>query len=218
MMTIEPIETRYKGYRFRSRLEARWAVFFDAMGMSWRYEVEGFWTSLGPYLPDFEVIGTRRGDIHVEIKAKDPSDDEIEKLRDVAVATGKGGVMIVGDPGSEWTFEITPEGDMTLWTDLEMMEIFPPTRDFRFGFAASQARGARFEHGEKPDPGAMQYRAKIVKEEDHPLWINSENYGEVTHAILLEHLGREPEIEWILERLKDGQATYYPSRCSLYID
>ena len=24
------IETLYKGYRFRSRLEARWAVFFDA--------------------------------------------------------------------------------------------------------------------------------------------------------------------------------------------
>ena len=29
-MEIKPIETHYKGYRFRSRLEARWAVFFDA--------------------------------------------------------------------------------------------------------------------------------------------------------------------------------------------
>ena len=28
--SIKPIETNYKGYRFRSRLEARWAVFFDA--------------------------------------------------------------------------------------------------------------------------------------------------------------------------------------------
>lgn len=28
--TIKPIETRYKGCRFRSRPEARWAVFFDA--------------------------------------------------------------------------------------------------------------------------------------------------------------------------------------------
>lgn len=32
---IKPIETKYKGYRFRSRLEARWAVFFDALGISW---------------------------------------------------------------------------------------------------------------------------------------------------------------------------------------
>jgi hypothetical protein len=29
-MTIQAIETVYRGHRFRSRLEARWAVFFDA--------------------------------------------------------------------------------------------------------------------------------------------------------------------------------------------
>jgi hypothetical protein len=28
-MSAKAIETHYKGYRFRSRLEARWAVFFD---------------------------------------------------------------------------------------------------------------------------------------------------------------------------------------------
>jgi hypothetical protein len=31
---IKAIETSYKGYRFRSRLEARWAVFFDALDQS----------------------------------------------------------------------------------------------------------------------------------------------------------------------------------------
>ncbi len=39
---MRPIETKYKGCRFRSRLEARWAVFFDALGIKWRYEPEGF--------------------------------------------------------------------------------------------------------------------------------------------------------------------------------
>jgi hypothetical protein len=39
---ILPIETLYRGYRFRSRLEARWAVFFDVAGIPWQYEVEGF--------------------------------------------------------------------------------------------------------------------------------------------------------------------------------
>jgi hypothetical protein len=34
---IKTIETIYNGYRFRSRLEARWAVFFDAMGI--KYDV-----------------------------------------------------------------------------------------------------------------------------------------------------------------------------------
>lgn len=41
-MTIKAIETSYKGYRFRSRLEARWAVFFDALGIEWEYEKEGY--------------------------------------------------------------------------------------------------------------------------------------------------------------------------------
>ena len=51
---IKPIETIYRGYRFRSRLEARWAVFFDAMGIRYEYEPEGFYMSSGEqYLPDF---------------------------------------------------------------------------------------------------------------------------------------------------------------------
>jgi hypothetical protein len=52
-MTIQAIETKYKGYRFRSRLEARWAVFFDALGIEWEYEKEGFTNGEDFYLPDF---------------------------------------------------------------------------------------------------------------------------------------------------------------------
>lgn len=53
---IKAIETRYKGYLFRSRLEARWAVFFDALGLCWEYEPEGFDLGEdGRYLPDFRV-------------------------------------------------------------------------------------------------------------------------------------------------------------------
>ena len=42
MSEIKAIETVYNGYRFRSRLEARWAVFFDAAGIKYEYEPEGF--------------------------------------------------------------------------------------------------------------------------------------------------------------------------------
>ena len=52
--TVKPIETRYAGCRFRSRLEARWAVFFDRLNIQWEYEPQGFTLSDGRnYLPDF---------------------------------------------------------------------------------------------------------------------------------------------------------------------
>ena len=62
MGEIRSIETEYNGYRFRSRLEARWAVFFDALGVDYEYEPEGFELPSGKrYLPDFRVrcYGTR---------------------------------------------------------------------------------------------------------------------------------------------------------------
>ena len=56
MSTIKPIETVYNGYRFRSRLEARWAVFFDALKVNYEYEPEGFELPSGNYyLPDFRI-------------------------------------------------------------------------------------------------------------------------------------------------------------------
>jgi hypothetical protein len=65
---IKPIETIYNGYRFRSRLEARWAVFFDAMNIQWEYEPEGFVLSNGEkYLPDF-YLPTFNGGMYVEVK------------------------------------------------------------------------------------------------------------------------------------------------------
>lgn len=50
---IKAIETSYAGYRFRSRLEARWAVFFDAAGINWVYEDQGYTFDGLYYLPDF---------------------------------------------------------------------------------------------------------------------------------------------------------------------
>lgn len=51
---IKAIETKYRGHLFRSRLEARWAVFFTALGVKWEYEKEGYELPDGTrYLPDF---------------------------------------------------------------------------------------------------------------------------------------------------------------------
>lgn len=63
---IKAIRTQYKGYSFRSRLEARWAVFFDAIGIQYQYEPEGFdLGDLGWYLPDFYLPEV---DAWIEIK------------------------------------------------------------------------------------------------------------------------------------------------------
>lgn len=80
---MRAIETRYKGYRFRSRLEARWAVFFDNMGIKYEYEPEGFVLAGGThYLPDFRVTTPQGRTIWYEVKANDDSSgvDKAEKF------------------------------------------------------------------------------------------------------------------------------------------
>mgnify|MGYP003653771470 CR=1 FL=1 len=50
------ISTRCLGHNFRSRLEARWALVFDALNMNWRYECEGIEAPSGKkWLPDFQL-------------------------------------------------------------------------------------------------------------------------------------------------------------------
>lgn len=85
MAPIKPIETFYKGYRFRSRLEARWAVFFDAIGADWEYEPEGFVLENGMYyLPDFLIHNNKgRGPCELWIEVKSPynySREEQDKI------------------------------------------------------------------------------------------------------------------------------------------
>jgi hypothetical protein len=55
--SIHAIQTSYAGYRFRSRTEARWAVFLNDLGLKWEYETQGFIVGRErrPYLPDFHL-------------------------------------------------------------------------------------------------------------------------------------------------------------------
>lgn len=75
MTMLKPIDTRYKGHLFRSRLEARWAVFFDALGLSWEYEVEGYDLDGVWYLPDFKLKTPQGSDMWVEVKRSDVTED-----------------------------------------------------------------------------------------------------------------------------------------------
>ena len=75
-MDIKPIETYYNGYRFRSRLEARWAVFFDSLKIPYIYEPEGLKIGGVCYLPDFYLPDCKQ---FFEVKGVMDSDSE-EKI------------------------------------------------------------------------------------------------------------------------------------------
>ncbi len=57
------IPTLYNGVQFRSRLEARWAAFFDVLKWEWDYEP----LDLAGYIPDF-VLPFRHAPLLVEVK------------------------------------------------------------------------------------------------------------------------------------------------------
>lgn len=99
-LSIKAIETRYRGRRFRSRLEAKFAVFLDSLGWSWSYEDEGFdLPKTGYYLPDFLVLSNDAGlpsPFWVEVKGSNPSIEEVNKLRELACRSGRHSYFFVG--------------------------------------------------------------------------------------------------------------------------
>ena len=128
---MKAIETEYRGYRFRSRLEARWAVFFDAIGAEWEYEPEGFLLDDGTrYLPDFRIRsyrgrGKRWGDdakeIFVEIKGN-MTEEDLHKIEmfsaskpiivfgQIPDAERIEGVRSNGEPYAFWRFDFSKDG------------------------------------------------------------------------------------------------------------
>lgn len=102
-MSIQPIQTYYNGYHFRSRTEARWAVFFDAMGIRYEYEVEGYTLSDGTrYLPDFflpeyRFMGSERFGIFAEVKHKF-NQEEANKCKTLAKDSKHDIILLEGPP------------------------------------------------------------------------------------------------------------------------
>lgn len=100
MTEVKAIETIYRGHRFRSRLEARWAVFFDALGVEWQYEPQGFEKGGDRYLPDFR-LSIRGKAVWAEVKG-DPAWLQINKERVVGWFTGcqmlpGSGLLLLGE-------------------------------------------------------------------------------------------------------------------------
>ena len=160
------IETEYKGYKFRSRLEARWAVFFDAMGVKWIYEPEGFkmYTDEFPllpdgsyYLPDFYLP---ESDTWVEVKGAvhNKDVDKLMKLyRDGNLRNFN--IVMVGDIPDDtddivsWIYNRYPAADTFIngFTDFPYLPCVCPTCG-KFGFQFD-GRGARICRHDDNDKG-----------------------------------------------------------------
>lgn len=114
--TIPAIETRYAGCHFRSRIEARWAVFFDHLGIGWEYEPQGFDLDSGPYLPDF-LLDIGDG-VWWEVKGQRPTSAEMGKLFSLVCETRRPGYVAWGAIPRDFTDEARisdPSGNPVRW-------------------------------------------------------------------------------------------------------
>lgn len=139
--SFKALETRYKGYRFRSRTEARWAVFFDAIGIKWDYEKDGYDLGEGGglYLPDFWLPESQ---LYAEVKGQEFTVKEVNLCRILALKSTYPVVMLPGSPEAQDYFAELPNGLLGAheWrVDSSILEQ-----------AVDRARTARFEHGEMP--------------------------------------------------------------------
>lgn len=97
---LKPIQTWWNGLYFRSRLEARWALFYDQLGIQYVYEREGFDLGEGLwYLPDFWLP---EQEIFVEVKPvfPEPGDGARIKAEKLAISTGCIVAIAFGNIGS----------------------------------------------------------------------------------------------------------------------
>lgn len=119
---LKAIETRFKGFRFRSRLEARWAVFLDTLGIRFEYEAEGYDLTIPRvdeqynvteesvwYLPDFWIP---EWDAFVEVKPAGPIPQDARDKAEILSWDSKKPVIILAGqpwPGDYDAFAIDPQ-------------------------------------------------------------------------------------------------------------
>lgn len=100
---MTPLETTWRGWRFRSRTEARWAVLLHTAGIPFEYEPEGFALPSGWYLPDFWLPD--RG-FWMEVKGFEPSSLERQKALDLTALTGRDVLFAIGQPNPDGPDEL----------------------------------------------------------------------------------------------------------------
>ena len=159
---MKAIQTHYNGYKFRSRLEARWAVFFDSLDLEYHYEPEGFILNSGNwYLPDFYLPELN---LYVEIKPK-KSEEIFKDLADFSLSTKKEIILLTANYFNSYIdhfgyfenelyqmesfpFYIENNGSIRVWVSSSDTEHIMFSNHPKIKYAITCAKQARFEHGE----------------------------------------------------------------------
>lgn len=147
---MKAIETIYRGNKFRSRTEARWAVFFTEAGIPFEYEPEGFHLPSGRYLPDFYLPDLK---LWFEVKPDATDKSELPRFQELCEQSGMRGVIAYGAPsGSRGNLEFYENGEwhgsMLLLEDRRDQEIYwlaGPTFSVGIG-----GRGKPTDHDKPP--------------------------------------------------------------------
>jgi hypothetical protein len=79
---IRAIPTTYNGVTYKSRLETRWAIFFDLLDIKHLYEPGKVFTGESNYIPDFLLPDLKA---IFEVKPKEPTPKEIERLSGLTI-------------------------------------------------------------------------------------------------------------------------------------
>ena len=96
-MIYNALEIEYKGCKFRSRLEAQWAVFFETMEFVWEYIKPRYIEAKSIYLPDFYLA---EKNTWIQISNKTPSVEDLRKYEAFAERQLKNNIdfrLLVGD-------------------------------------------------------------------------------------------------------------------------
>jgi len=149
---IRAIETKYNGYQFRSRQEARFAVLLDTLGIDYIYETEGFYLGDGVrYLPDFWLPALK---LWLEIKGAAPTEGEFTKATLLAQCHGNPVAIFWG----RFALDSFVENNVIFFNNasgvfhsvrgISTLFLGAPVLDtLRLDRALAAARGARFEFG-----------------------------------------------------------------------
>lgn len=128
-MSVRSIETRYDGCLFRSRLEARWAVFLNELGLGWDYEPEGLEVDIPGHarplhwLPDFRLATGQWAEVKGELN-QDTALRLIMLASEVARCQTGNDVVVLGHIPKEgslrWPVQLHRHGDLWAvpWTTL----------------------------------------------------------------------------------------------------
>lgn len=100
---MKALQTEYRGIKYRSRTEARWAVFLDELRVPYTYEPEGYDLGGDWYLPDFWLPNPG---CYLEVKGIAPTDDERRKAVKLVKAARCPVFIAVGPPTMDGTFNL----------------------------------------------------------------------------------------------------------------